>query len=408
MVKWGSVFLMTTESIRPSLQSAGETRFQTARVLSVALAHFVHDTYPAFLAPLIPLLTDKLGLTLALAGSLTLFMRMASLLQPFIGHLADRTELQYFVIVAPALTGIFMGSLGLAPSYVALIPLLLFTGISHAMFHAPAPAMVTRVSGQEWGKGMSFFMAGGELGRSLGPVFVVAVVERVGLGHAYLAAIPGILASLVLYRLFRAMPPRLSTRPLRLRAALNARGLPLLLLLGITFFRSMSVFSFLTFLPVYLTRAGMRLLLAGTAVSIFEIAGVLGALLGGTLSDRFGRRAIFLFSQLVTAPVLFAFLHTAGPGVFPLLLIGGLVALSTGPVGMTVIQELFTDNRSAATGFYISFSMITSGISTTLFGALADAVGLPLAMNVIVFMPLLGVPFTLLLPETRTRSLTGG
>ena len=216
---------MTTDAVHASLRIP-ESRFQTTRVLFIALAHFVHDAYPAFLAPLIPLLTDKFGLTLALAGGLTLFLRMASLLQPFIGHIADRTELQYFVIAAPALTGLFMSSLGVAPSYVALIPLLLFTGISHAMFHAPAPAMVTRMSGQEWGKGMSFFMSGGELGRSLGPLFIVAVVERVGLENAYLAAIPGVVASLVLYRLFSPLAPRFKTRPLSLRAALNAQRIP--------------------------------------------------------------------------------------------------------------------------------------------------------------------------------------
>ncbi|MFQ5856171.1 MAG: MFS transporter [Anaerolineae bacterium] len=398
---------MATHTIGPSLQPVKDHEFQTAKVLLVTLAHFVHDTYPAFLAPLLPLLTEKLGLSLTLAGSLVLVMRLSSLVQPFIGHLADRTGLRYFVIVAPALTAIFMGSLGLAPSYVALIPLLIFTGISTAMFHAPAPAMITRVSGQEWGKGMSFFMAGGELGRSIGPLFIVTVVGRIGLENAYLAAIPGVLASLVLYRLTGSMFSRLIAQPLSLRAALDAQKLPLLLLLGIALFRSMSVFSFLTFLPIYLTGTGTSLFFAGAAVSIFELAGVVGALLGGTLSDRLGRRTIFLISQVVVVPVLFALLHSAGLVNIPLLLIGGFVALSTGPVGLTVIQELFTDNRSTATGFYISFTMVVSGISTTLFGALADAVGLPVTMHVIVFVPLLAVPLTLLLPETRVRSLAG-
>ncbi|MFQ5594535.1 MAG: MFS transporter [Anaerolineae bacterium] len=397
---------MTTDTVRPPLQAVGRPQFQTTRVLLISLAHFTHDTYPAFLAPLIPLLTEKLGLSLALAGSLVLFMRASTLVQPFIGYLADRTGLHYFVIAAPALTAIFMSLLGVAPSYVALIPLLLFTGLSTAMFHAPAPAMVTRISGQEWGKGMSYFMAGGELGRSIGPLFIVAVVVRFGLENAYLAAIPGVLASLVLYRVMDSGSPRLHTQPrLSLRTALNAQKRPLLLLTGIALFRAMSVFSFVTFLPVYLTRTGMSLFLAGAAVSIFELAGVVGSLLGGTLSDRLGRRAIFLISQTVTVPVLLAFLNSAGLLTFPLLMIGGLIALSTGPVGLTVVQELFADNRSTATGLYISFNMLVSGTSTTLFGALADAVGLPITMHVIAFIPLLALPLTLLLPETRGRSL---
>ena len=395
---------MTTQTLPQSSRTAGAIEFQTPKVLVVALAHFIHDTYPAFLAPLIPLLTDKLGLSLALAGSLVLFMRTSSLVQPFIGYLADRTGLQYFVIVAPALTAVFMSLLGVAPSYVLLIPLLIFTGLSVAMFHAPAPAMITRVSGQEWGKGMSFFMAGGELGRTVGPLFIVVVVSRWGLENAYLAAIPGLVASFMLYRMMDSTSSPLDTQPMSVRAALSAQRLPLLLLLGITLFRAISVFSFVTFLPAYLTETGASLFLAGAAVSVFELAGVGGALFGGTLSDRLGRRTVFLLSYTLVVPVLFAFLHSTGAIALLLLLMAGFVALSTGPVALTVVQELFTDNRSTATGLYISFSMLTSGIATTLFGALADAVGLPAAMEMIVFVPLLGVPLALSLPETRERS----
>lgn len=398
---------MATHTIRPSLQAIEGHEFQTAKVLLVALAHFIHDTYPAFLAPLIPLLTDKLGLSLALAGSLVFFTRLSSLTQPFIGYLADRTGVRYFVIAAPALTAVLMSSLGVAPSYVALVPLLILTGISAAMFHAPAPAMITHVSGEQWGKGMSFFMAGGELGRSVGPLFIVAVVDRVGLDSAYLAAVPGILASLLLFRVMGSPSTRLSAQPFSLRAALSAQRRPLLLLLGIALFRAMSVFSFIVFLPAYLTRTGTSLFFAGAAVSIFELAGVVGALLGGTLSDRLGRRAIFLIAQIGSVPLLFAFLHSTGLVTLLLLLIAGVIALSMGPVGLTVVQELFTDNRSTATGLYISFNMMVSGISATLFGALADAVGLAITMHVLAFVPLLAVPLTLLLPETRARSLAG-
>lgn len=394
---------MTTQTAPSSFQTITQREFQAPKVLVVALAHFVHDTYPAFLAPLLPLLTEKLGLSLTLAGILVLFMRASTVVQPFIGYLADRTGLQYFVIVAPALTAIFMSLLGVAPSYVFLIPLLIFTGLSTAMFHAPAPSMIARVSGPALGKGMSFFMAGGELGRSVGPLFIVAVVGSLGLESAYLAAIPGLLASLVLFRMMGAGSTQLDPQPLSVRAALTAQRFPLLLLFGISLFRGITVFSFVTFLPTYLTEMGTSLFLAGAAVSIFELAGVGGALAGGTLSDRLGRRLIFVLSYVLMAPTLLAFLHSRGWVAFPLLLFAGFAALSTGPVALAVVQELFTDNRSTATGLYISFTMLASGVSTTLFGALADAVGLPAAMSVIAVAPLLAVPLALMLPETSKQ-----
>lgn len=60
-----------------------------------------------------------------------------------------------------------------------------------------------------------------------------------------------------------------------------------------------------------------------------------------------------------------------------------------------------------ATGFYIAFAMIVSGVSTALLGALADVAGLAITMDVVAFLPLLAVPLTLMLPETRERSLAG-
>jgi hypothetical protein len=37
--------------------------FQMGRVLTIITAHFIHDTYSAFLAPLLPILIEKLSLT---------------------------------------------------------------------------------------------------------------------------------------------------------------------------------------------------------------------------------------------------------------------------------------------------------------------------------------------------------
>jgi FSR family fosmidomycin resistance protein-like MFS transporter len=395
---------MTNSTAAPTLPATQERAFQRTTVLAVALAHLVHDTYPAFLAPLIPLLTDKLGLSLTLAGSLVLVMRGSSVIQPFIGYLADRTELRYFIILAPAFTAIFMSALGLASSYVALVPLLFLTGVSTAMFHAPAPAMVTRVSGRQLGKGMSVFMAGGELGRTAGPLFIVLLVDRVGLHNAYLAAVPGALASIVLYRMLRSLSEPLEAQSIGTLAALSNQRRPLLLLLGLNLVRAMSVFSFAYFLPTYLSGTGSSLVFAGGAVSAFELAGVIGALAGGTLSDRFGRRTMLFLSQGVLSPVLFLFLRANGLVTLPLLMVGGLIALATGPIGLTVVQELFTENRGTATGIYISFSMLSAGIATTAFGAVADAVGLTLTMHLIALIPLLGAPLVWLLPETRGRA----
>ncbi|MCK5827933.1 hypothetical protein KAH43_05340, partial [Candidatus Bipolaricaulota bacterium] len=55
--------------------------------------HLLNDGFGAFLAPLLPLLIQRLDLSLAVAGMLgTARILMNSLLQPGLGHLVDRVQ----------------------------------------------------------------------------------------------------------------------------------------------------------------------------------------------------------------------------------------------------------------------------------------------------------------------------
>ena len=180
--------------------------FQIGQVATLGVGHLVQDTYTAFLSPLLPLLQTQLGVGYALAGSLAIFTQLPSVLNPFIGYLADRISVRYFVILAPAVTATVFTSLGLASSYATLALLLLVGGVAIAAFHAPAPAMVAKVSGQRVGTGMSIFMATGELARTLGPLVAVAGVAWFGLDGIWRMAAAGWLMSLILYLRLRRVP----------------------------------------------------------------------------------------------------------------------------------------------------------------------------------------------------------
>ena len=171
-----------------SVDIASAEGFQTDQVATIGAGHLVNDTYSAFLAPLLPLIQQQLGIGYALAGSLVIFTQIPSVTNPFIGYLADRVSVRYFVILAPAVTATVFSSVGLASGYVALAILLFVGGISIAAFHAPAPAMIAKVAGQRVGAGMSVFMATGELARTLGPILAVAGVTWFGLDGMWLPA----------------------------------------------------------------------------------------------------------------------------------------------------------------------------------------------------------------------------
>ena len=111
------------------------------------------------------------------------------------------------------------------------------------------------------------------------------------------------------------------------------------------------------------------------ALTILEAAGVAGALLTGTLSDRWGRRRMLL-SLLCAAPVLMLF-FLFGPKALalPLLIALGLTAISPTPVMMAIVQDQFPDHRAAANGVYMFINFV-AGAGFAGWSALADCYGL--------------------------------
>ena len=140
--------------------------FQTSGVAIISFAHAVHDSYTAFLSTLLPLLIERLSITNTFAGFLSIIMRLPSLFQPVIGHLADRKNLRLLIVLTPAITGAAMSLLGVANSQGFVIFLLVIAGASSAALHAIGPVVGSTFSGDRLGKGMSFWMVGGELGRT--------------------------------------------------------------------------------------------------------------------------------------------------------------------------------------------------------------------------------------------------
>jgi FSR family fosmidomycin resistance protein-like MFS transporter len=374
-------------------------------VVLLSIGHMIHDAYPAFLAPLVPLLKTKLGLSNALAGTLATFLRSSSLAQPFIGYMADRTNPRWLVVLAPSTTAIFMSLVGAAPSYFVAAPLLVLTGLSHASYHAPAPAMIAGVSGNRVGKGMSFFMTGGELGRAFGPLLIVAAVETFGLEYSVVAALPGILYSVILARMLGGASLEVKQRGgFQLRPLLEERRRPLAILLGFIAIRSLVIGSLSVFTPAYLTARGMTLMQASAGYALMELAGAAGAFTGGTLSDRIGRRRMILAIQLFTVPFFVSL--AAGPSwlLIPFLVPTGFLIFGGTPVLLALVQELLPEVRSTASGLYFSINYVLTGGSAILFGAAADAWGIQTAFLLLAFAPWLTLPLAVLLPDRPVTS----
>jgi FSR family fosmidomycin resistance protein-like MFS transporter len=382
-----------------------KARFQTGKVLLLSFCHFIHDIYSSFLAPLLPFLIEKFSLSLTQAGFLSTIMQVPALLNPYIGTLADKLSVRYFIISAPMLTAVPMSLLGIAPSYGVLLILLFFTGISVSLFHVPAPVMVYKVSGTKAGRGMSFFMTGGELARTLGPIAIVSAISLLGFEGYYPVMIPGICVSLALFLKFKDMPVimRPEKKSSLAKTCREMRDL-LIPLSAIVFFRGFMHACLSAFLPLFIMQKNGDVWLAGIVLALFEASGVAGILVVGNLSDRFGRKKLLLFCLSVAPVSLLLFTRTSGIVQLAVLLTTGFSLLSTTPVMLAMIQERSAGGSSAANGVFMLISFMARSAVVVVVGFVADQVGLDTTYIICGFIGLCSIPFVVRISSLRKQA----
>ncbi len=250
---------------------------------------------------------------------------------------------------------------------------------------------------------MSFWMVGGELGRTLGPLIIVSAVSTFGIQRTPWLAVGGVLVSLWMAYQLRHLPARHpeSHKALPWKKALITMRPVLIPLSVILVTRALAFVSVSTYLPTFLTEEGANLMLAGASLSVLEAAGVVGALLAGSLSDRIGRRPVMMFSLISTSLFIILLLNLRGWLQFPALLGLGFGLLSMTPVVMAIVQESFPENRALANGIYMAVSFVSSSFATLAIGAIGDLFDLRTAYLLSAVLVLVGLPFLFRLPASR-------
>jgi FSR family fosmidomycin resistance protein-like MFS transporter len=388
----------------------GASGFGSRRVVAASVGHFVHDVFTAFLPPLMPLLIAKFSLNMVQAGLLSVFLSLVFFLNPLLGILADRRDLRYAFIAAPALVGVCMGLMGAMPSYYLVCALLLVAGAGSAVYHTLGPVVITRASGRLVGRGMSYFFTGGELARTLGPLAAVGAVAWLGFEHLWPMLLLGLATSAYLLLVFKdtntALGAGSGRDPESLRVVWRALKAVMLPLVGLVFTRSFVLWTLMIYTPTYLVSRGHSVSFGGTGLAVMEMAGVAGAFLGGLASDRWGRRPVLLALLLVSPLLMLAFNYSSGWLLWPVLVVLGLSVFSSSPVLLAMVQDHAAGRRGAANGLYMGMGFAVSSLVLVLVGWLVDLVGFRAAFNISAVMGLLSVPFALRLPAQAPAAPT--
>jgi FSR family fosmidomycin resistance protein-like MFS transporter len=135
-------------------------------------------------------------------------------------------------------------------------------------------------------------------------------------------------------------------------------------------------------------------------LALYELAGVGGALGGGTLSDRFGRKRTMIIAIVLSAIFAYIFFNIEGFLVYPVLILLGLTTLSVAPIIQALVQEQFPNNRATASGMFILYAFLVRAVNTLAIGMLGDTYGLQNTFVIIIVLSLISIPIVLALPDS--------
>ncbi len=376
-------------------------------VAALSVGHVCIDLCQGAIPALLPFLLIQRHLSYTSAGSLVLATNLASsVIQPLFGRFADRFSAPWLMPAGLILAGIGLALAGFAPNYWLIVLSLALTGIGIAAFHPEAARLMNVVAGPKKATAMSIFSIGGNIGFALGPLLTSAFLLLLGLGGAALFLLPIVLVSLLLVAFFRHLARSVSTSKRQSQKeqvhGADAWG-PFARLTAMIMCRSVIFYGLNTFLPLYwVVVLHQSSAFGASALTVLLAAGILGTFIGGRLADRYGRRAVVLWSlgSLTPLLLLFVLLSTSNIIIALLLLLPlGLALFAPFSVMVVMGQEYLPNSVGTASGVTLGLAVTVGGITAPVFGHIADLYGIHIAMVSLTLFPLLGTIVALTLPR---------
>jgi FSR family fosmidomycin resistance protein-like MFS transporter len=249
---------------------------------------------------------------------------------------------------------------------------------------------------------MSFFAVGGNFGIAIGPILALTLVTSYGPKGTLSLILPGILIAIILFFNMSTL-----TAPVQAahRAAKKEIKTPLSrnqltsfsLLVTVATIRAWISAGLVAFIPFYyINYLKGNPLYAGKLVTTFLMAGVLGALLGAPLADRWGHKTFLLITLILSFPLLLLFYYSSGLMAFIFLGMAGMVLISSFALTTVMGQALLPQYLGMASGMMVGFTISAGGVGVTLLGAVADTWGVPMAIKAVFVLPLIAAALTLL------------
>lgn len=305
---------------------------QERSIIAISGSHGIMHAYLVLLPAMIPILQGDLGdigTVGMLASLVSLFYGWFSL--P-VGFIADKYSRRLLIAASMVLCGGASIIVGLSPNVPVAAVGMIILGIGASLYHPCGYAHMALVSDEMRGRYMGYQGLGGDMGMAVS--FLTSSILGASFGWRMTFLIWGVVGLamaavdlLVIKDIVCAVDPtQLRKGPVETlrRMFATAERRTLLLTFVIVVISGMLWTGVSNFIMVYITDVKMvALVIAGGLSTLKYTVGAFAMIIGGTLSDKLGRKKLLLFGYSLFAVSLVAL--TLAPS--NLLILAGLVAV---------------------------------------------------------------------------------
>jgi MFS transporter, FSR family, fosmidomycin resistance protein len=366
---------------------------------AISFCHLLNDMMQSLLPALYPMLKSSYQLSFGQVGLLTFtFQFTASLLQPLVGAMADRSPRPYSLAAGMGFTLVGLVLLAFAGTYDLLLVAAALIGTGSSVFHPESSRVARMASGGKHGLAQSVFQVGGNLGSAAGPLLAAFIVLPHGQASVAWFSAVALLGMFLLFNVGHWYKEHGITR-LKAAAAGSVSGRPrahvlgaIAVLMALVFSKYVylaSITSYFTFYLIDHFHVSVRS--AQLHLFVFLASAAVGGFIGGPLGDRLGSKYIIWASILGVVPFTLLLPHAnlfwTGVLTVPI----GLIIASAFPAIVVYAQDLLPGRTGTVAGLFFGLAFGMGSVGAAVLGRLADEIGVERIYQICAFLPLIGL-----------------